>query len=391
MSKEVNVSIVKSSKPSLEFLHPKSMASSMVFACYIVIGIVVALESGSKGAEAARAFFVFGDSLVDNGNNNYLATSARADTPPYGLDYPTRRPTGRFSNGYNIPDFISQELGAESTLPYLSPQLNGQRLLVGANFASAGIGILNDTGIQFVNIIRIFRQLEYFQEYQRRVTALIGAVRTRQLVNGALVLMTLGGNDFVNNYYLVPYSARSRQYNLPDYVKYLISEYKTILRKLYDIGARRVLVTGTGPLGCVPAELAQRSRNGECSAELQRAASLFNPQLVQMLKQLNGEIGSTVFIGVNTQQMHTDFVSNPQAYGFITSKVACCGQGPYNGLGLCTVASNLCPNRDVYAFWDAFHPSERANKFIVQQILSGTTEYMYPMNLSTILAMDSKN
>lgn len=59
-------------------------------------------------AEAApRAFFVFGDSLVDNGNNNYLATTARADTPPYGIDYPTRRPTGRFSNGLNIPDFIS--------------------------------------------------------------------------------------------------------------------------------------------------------------------------------------------------------------------------------------------------------------------------------------------
>ncbi|XP_020212479.1 GDSL esterase/lipase At5g33370 [Cajanus cajan] len=367
------------------------MASCMVFACYnIVIGIVVALGS-LTGAEAKRAFFVFGDSLVDNGNNNFLATSARADSPPYGIDYPSGRPTGRFSNGYNIPDFISQQLGAESTLPYLSPELNGERLLVGANFASAGIGILNDTGIQFVNIIRIYRQLEYFEEYQQRVSALIGAEATERLVNGALVLITLGGNDFVNNYYLVPFSARSRQYNLPDYVKYLISEYKKILRRLYDIGARRVLVTGTGPLGCVPAELAQRGRNGECSAELQRAASLFNPQLVQLISQLNSEIDSNVFIGVNTQLMHTDFVTNPQAYGFITAKVACCGQGPYNGLGLCTVASNLCPNRDIYAFWDAFHPSERANSFIARKIFSGTTEYMYPMNLSTILALDSKN
>lgn len=54
-----------------------------------------------------RAFFVFGDSLVDNGNNNYLLTTARADSPPYGIDYPTHQPTGRFSNGFNIPDFIS--------------------------------------------------------------------------------------------------------------------------------------------------------------------------------------------------------------------------------------------------------------------------------------------
>ena len=56
----------------------------------------------------ARAFFVFGDSLVDSGNNDYLLTSARADSPPYGIDYPTHRPTGRFSNGLNIPDIISK-------------------------------------------------------------------------------------------------------------------------------------------------------------------------------------------------------------------------------------------------------------------------------------------
>jgi hypothetical protein len=72
--------------------------------------------------------------------------------------------------------------------------------------------------------------LEYFQEYQERVTDIIGPEETQSLVNGALVLITLGGNDFVNNYYLVPFSARSRQYSLPDYVVYIISEYKKILR-----------------------------------------------------------------------------------------------------------------------------------------------------------------
>jgi len=45
---------------------------------------------------------------------------------------------------------VGKGIGSEPTLPYLSPELYGERLLVGANFASAGIGILNDTGIQFV-------------------------------------------------------------------------------------------------------------------------------------------------------------------------------------------------------------------------------------------------
>ncbi|KAK1267684.1 GDSL esterase/lipase [Acorus gramineus] len=179
--------------------------------------------------EAARAFFVFGDSLVDNGNNDYLFTSARADSYPYGIDTPSHRPTGRFSNGKNIPDIISEHLRAEPTLPYLSPRLRGQKLLVGANFASAGIGILNDTGIQFMNIIRIAKQLEYFQQYQQRLGSLVGEAEAQRLVRQGLTLITLGGNDFVNNYFLIPYSARSREFSLPDYIKYIISEYKKVL------------------------------------------------------------------------------------------------------------------------------------------------------------------
>lgn len=74
-------------------------------------------------------------------------------------------------------------------------------------------------------------------------------------------------------------------------------------------------MTGVGPLGCVPSELAQRRNNGECSAELQRAASLYDPQLTQMLNQLNSEIGADIFIAANTKLMNSDFISNPQAFG----------------------------------------------------------------------------
>ncbi|PUZ52754.1 hypothetical protein GQ55_6G294800 [Panicum hallii var. hallii] len=345
-----------------------------------------------QAAAATRAFFVFGDSLVDSGNNNYLATTARADSPPYGIDYPTHRATGRFSNGRNVPDIISEYLGAEPVLPYLSPHLDGRKLLGGANFASAGVGILNDTGIQFANIIRIQKQLRYFQQYQSRVRRLLAGDgdATARLVRGALVLITLGGNDFINNYYLVPFSARSREMALPDYVRYLVAEYAKILRQLHGMGARRVLVTGSGPLGCAPAELALRgSRAGECDAELQRAAALYNPQLVDMIRGLNADIGADVFVAVNAYRMHMDFISDPAAYGFVTSKVACCGQGPYNGVGRCTAASSVCPDRSVYAFWDNFHPTERANRIIVSQFMDGTQEYMHPINLTTILAVDA--
>lgn len=83
------------------------------------------------------------------------------------------------------------------------------------------------------------------------------------------------------------------------------------------MGLRRILVTGTGPLGCVPAELAQRGRNGNCAPELQQAAALFNPQLQAMLDSLNSEIGQNVFIGANIRQSNIDFISDPGRYGIL--------------------------------------------------------------------------
>lgn len=79
------------------------------------VALVLLVTCAGFEAEA-RAFFVFGDSLVDNGNNDYLITTARADSYPYGIDYPTHRPTGRFSNGLNIPDLISVFLTYISTM-----------------------------------------------------------------------------------------------------------------------------------------------------------------------------------------------------------------------------------------------------------------------------------
>ena len=53
---------------------------------------------------------------------------------------------------YEVSD---QHIGSDATMPYLSPMLTGPKLFVGANVTSAGIGILNDTEIQFVSLINV--------------------------------------------------------------------------------------------------------------------------------------------------------------------------------------------------------------------------------------------
>lgn len=54
------------------------------------------------------AVFAFGDSTMDPGNNNFIPTAFRSDFPPYGQDFMTHEPTGRFSNGKLVTDFAGE-------------------------------------------------------------------------------------------------------------------------------------------------------------------------------------------------------------------------------------------------------------------------------------------
>jgi hypothetical protein len=56
------------------------------------------------------AVFVFGDSIMDTGNNNYMITPSQCNYPPYGKDFQGGTPTGRFSNGKVPSDLIGNIL-----------------------------------------------------------------------------------------------------------------------------------------------------------------------------------------------------------------------------------------------------------------------------------------
>jgi len=50
--------------------------------------------------------FVFGDSLLDVGNNNYIVSLTKANHDPFGIDF--GKPTGSFSNGRIVVDVINE-------------------------------------------------------------------------------------------------------------------------------------------------------------------------------------------------------------------------------------------------------------------------------------------
>lgn len=68
---------------------------------------VLNFHSGTKAQPQVPCYFIFGDSLVDNGNNNQIASLARANYLPYGIDFPAG-PSGRFSNGKTTVDVIGK-------------------------------------------------------------------------------------------------------------------------------------------------------------------------------------------------------------------------------------------------------------------------------------------
>ncbi|GJW91261.1 GDSL esterase/lipase-like protein [Tanacetum coccineum] len=87
------------------------------------------------------ALFVFGDSMVDAGNNNFIRTTMKSNFPPYGRDFVNHVPTGRFTNGRLVSNFIVSYAGVKDIVPaYLDPTLGIQDLMTGVTFASAGTG-----------------------------------------------------------------------------------------------------------------------------------------------------------------------------------------------------------------------------------------------------------
>lgn len=80
--------------------------SSFLASFFVLYYLVISLPL--TYGQLVPAMFIFGDSVVDVGNNNQLATIIKANFPPYGRDFFNHRPTGRFTNGKLATDFVGK-------------------------------------------------------------------------------------------------------------------------------------------------------------------------------------------------------------------------------------------------------------------------------------------
>ncbi|XP_047079928.1 GDSL esterase/lipase At5g55050-like [Lolium rigidum] len=332
----------------------------------LVVAVLVMCGGGSVVTPAAAAtlvpaVYVFGDSTVDVGNNQYLPGNVLYPLPlPYGMDLPQElRPTGRASNGYNVADAISRLMGFNMSPPaYLSlpPEMNDQILsgFGGVNYGSGDSGILNKTGLN--KSMPLAQQVGFFAATKSKMIEHAGDQGTvdeiERRVSESLFFISSGGNDmfeFLKSPVLLFYIQ-------------LATNYRKHLNTLYDHGARRFGIVNVPPIGCVPA-LRNRSDTGACMEFANNLSRNFNDNwLSVVMKNFAADPerpGITYSVG-NSYNMITNFTADPEAAGFSEVASACCGDGRLGVNPWCHPGGAVCNNRTDHLYWDLAHSTDAA-------------------------------
>ncbi|RVX21680.1 GDSL esterase/lipase [Vitis vinifera] len=171
-------------------------------------------------AKHVPALYIFGDSLVDSGNNNEQKTLAKADYAPYGIDYVVGTTAAESLNLQQLPPFLDHTNIIE-------------RSSAGYNFASASAGILPETGTT--------------------------AGECRVTCQGLSSWFSIGSNDYAVNYLVPQFYNSSRMYNPEQFAQLLVNELGNHLQEMYGLGGRKFVVFEVGPIGCLPAIALKRA------------------------------------------------------------------------------------------------------------------------------------
>ncbi|KAK6932636.1 GDSL lipase/esterase [Dillenia turbinata] len=348
------------------FQHLLSLLLLSTFFFYLSTASTVKRPSNNS----ISALFVFGDSTVDPGNNNNLRTMVKSNFPPYGKDFVDHKPTGRFTNGRLATDFVASYAGIKDYVPaYLDPTLSTEELKTGVSFASANSGY-DPLTPRLSNVISLPKQLEYFGELKERLEAAMGKQKTDEIVKKAVYLVSAGTNDFIVNYYALP--IRSTIYTMPQYQQFLLQNTKQFIQGLVNQGARRIVVIGLPPMGCLPIVITLNSGtiNRNCIDSELTVANDYNQMLQKELQAMQSQLAhqnvAIYYVDIYTPMM--DMIRNPQKYGFEQSNIGCCGTGLLEETIMCNPRSTVCSDASKYVFWDSVHPTEKGYYLIFESL-----------------------
>nr|GMC94074.1 GDSL esterase/lipase At5g03610-like [Ipomoea batatas] len=153
--------------------------------------------------------FVFGDSYADTGN------------------WPPTHASGSWREPY------ASYIGIGSPQPYAAWKGDGEAKQYGMNFAYGGSGVF-DTYVDGPNMTT---QISYLQQLLQQ------NVYTKHDLTSSVALVSSVGNDY--NYHTFTK-------HMGGFVKTLTKKLSLNLKRIHEMGVRKVAVTAMEPLGCIP-------------------------------------------------------------------------------------------------------------------------------------------
>ncbi|KAB1212930.1 GDSL esterase/lipase 5 [Morella rubra] len=359
------------------------------YSCFLVLFAALLIQTRCHGhlclPEKHVALFVFGDSLFDAGNNNYInsTSDALANFWPYGETF-FKYPTGRFSDGRIIPDFIAEYAKLPLMTPYLHPAY--RQYTDGANFASAGAGAL--VGTFQGSVVDLHAQLSYFKNLIGLLRQKLGDAQATTLLGRAVYLFSIGTNDYV-----APYASSRRgplSHSREEYVDMVIGNLTIVIKEIHKNGGRKFGFQSLPPLGFLPSPRALNLI--AVTEELRTSVILHNKALSEVLVKLERQLNGFRYSMANMYNFLGERINHPSKYGFKEGKSACCGIGPYRGIYSCggkrlVKKYELCDNPREYVFFDSGHPTEMANEQFAKLMWSGTLKDTGPYNLKTLFEL----
>ncbi|GAA0140134.1 hypothetical protein Leryth_001516 [Lithospermum erythrorhizon] len=332
------------------------------------------------------AVFNFGDSNSDTGG--LVASSLGNLFPPNGQTY-FKKPSGRFCDGRLIVDFLMDAMD----LPFLNPYMDAIGAPIfrkGCNFAVAGSTVLPATatsispfafGLQVAQFFRFRDRITDIRKKSRKYDKYLPAADYFQK---GLYLFDIGQNDLAGAFY-----SKTLDQILAS-IPTILLEFENGIKKLYDGGARSFWIHNTGPLGCLPQNIAKFGTDPSkldelgCVSSHNQAARLFNLQLHALCKKLQGQYTDSNVTYVDIFTIKSNLIANYSSNGFEQPIMACCGSGGpplnYDSRLSCgetkiingsPITAKGCNDSTEYVSWDGIHYTEAANQYVSSQILSG--------------------
>ncbi|KAL9253657.1 GDSL esterase/lipase-like protein [Drosera capensis] len=343
--------------------------------------------------------FNFGDSNSDTGD---LVAGLGISLPAEDGRSFFQKPSGRFSDGRLIVDFLRDAAGMPFLPAYLDA-VGAPSFHKGCNFAAAGSTIQPATasslcpfsfGVQVNQFFRFKARVLDLQSESNKYGKYLPEV---EYFSKGIYMFDIGQNDLAGAFYSKTFD------QIIALIPSILAIFEAGIKRLYNAGARNFWIHNTGPLGCLAQNIAKFGTDPSkldeigCVIDHNQAAKSFNSQLHQLCQSLRGQYADVNVTYVDIYSIKLDLIANSSQHGFEQPIMVCCGYGgpPLNydsrvGCGGTavingtTATSKACNDSSKYVNWDGIHYTEAANHFIVSQILTGL--YSDPPSPGTLLS-----